>query len=103
MKSIQDSDFEVEVNDSIPVVVDFWATWCSPCKSLFPVLDALSISYDGKVKFVKANAMECSVAINKYMISSLPTVAIFKDGKPIGSIVGLRGKEKYKELIEKIL
>jgi thioredoxin 1 len=103
MKSVQDSNFEIEVNDSVPVVVDFWATWCSPCKVLMPVLDDLSLSYDGKVKFVKANAQECSSAINKYMIRSLPTVAIFKDGKPMGSIVGLRKKENYKELIDKML
>ena len=77
--SINDSNFESEVvNSSIPVVVDFWATWCGPCRKLSPVVDEIAQAYEGKVKFVKVNVEESIETAKKYSISGLPSLLIFK-------------------------
>jgi thioredoxin 1 len=95
--------FESEViNSDIPVLVDFWAPWCMPCKMMAPVLDELAGEMDGKVKIAKLNTEEPGnqELAAKYQIQSIPNMKLFKDGEVIADFVGLRPKEALKEEIE---
>ncbi len=99
-----DDNFEAEVLQSkIPVVVDFWAEWCTPCHMLAPTIDELAKEYDGKVKFGKMNVDENIKTPSTFSIMSLPTVVVFKGGKPVSSIVGVQGKDTFKKAIDDAL
>jgi thioredoxin 1 len=88
-KEINDNNFEQEIlNSKSPVLVDFWAPWCGPCKQLGPIIDELSKDMDGKVKVYKCNIDENPEAPSKYAVRGIPTLMIFKDGKLINSKVG---------------
>ena len=101
---IKDDNFEQEVvNSSTPVVVDFWATWCGPCRKLSPVLDEISQNFDGKVKFVKVNVEENVESAKKYSISGLPSLLVFKDGEPLERMTGLMPKSTIISNIEKYI
>ncbi len=100
--SINDSNFESEVvNSSIPVVVDFWATWCGPCRKLSPVVDEIAQAYEGKVKFVKVNVEESIETAKKYSISGLPSLLIFKNGEAVERMTGLMPKSTIISNVEK--
>lgn len=102
VKEINDLSFENEVsNDDSVVVVDFWAPWCQPCKMLAPVMEELSEELQGKAKFVKVNTDENPVVSEKYRISSIPTVMVFKNGTKEEALIGFRPKQSLKESIEK--
>ncbi len=97
-----DQDFETQVlGAKLPVLVDFWATWCGPCKMAAPVLDELSEVYKDKVLMVKIDVDKNQTTPNRYGIMSIPTTILFKDGKEVGRQVGFSGKEAYEELIQK--
>jgi len=84
-----DSSFETEVIKSeIPVLVDFWAEWCGPCRMLSPVLDDISTEYTGKVKVVKVNVDESNVTAAMYGVRGIPTLLLIKDGQVVGTKVG---------------
>lgn len=101
---INDSAFESEVvNASTPVLVDFWATWCGPCRKLGPVVDEIAESYEGKVKFVKVNVEESLETAKKYSISGLPSLLIFKNGEAVERMAGLMPKSTIISNIEKHL
>ena len=101
---LNDSTFEAEViNSSIPVLVDFWATWCGPCRKLGPVVDEIAESYDGKVKFVKVNVEESLETAKKYSISGLPSLLVFKNGEAVERMAGLMPKSTIISNIEKHL
>jgi thioredoxin 1 len=101
---ITDSDFEEKVVKSkLPVLVDFWAPWCGPCKMAEPVLEELSEQYDGKVSVVKLNIDENQDSPAKYGVMSIPTTVLFKDEKEIGRQVGFAGKEVFEDLMKKAL
>ena len=87
---ITDENFETEVlkNDSL-TLVDFWATWCGPCRKLAPVIDELADEFQGKVKFVKIKADENTQTSQKYSISGVPSLLIFKNGEPVERIVNI--------------
>ncbi|MCF7795172.1 thioredoxin [Patescibacteria group bacterium] len=98
--------FESEViNSDIPVLVDFWAPWCMPCKMMAPVLDELADEMEGKVKIAKLNTEESENQeyAAKYQIQSIPNMKLFKNGEVIADFVGLRPKEALQEEIEKEL
>ena len=96
--------WEIDVmNSEVPVFVDFWAEWCGPCRMVSPVVEELANDYDGKVKFVKVNVDEANELASKYNIFSIPTLAIFKNGKLVNQQVGAASKDSYKNMIEKTL
>jgi len=100
--NITDQDFDTMVLQSkTPVLVDFWAEWCGPCKMAGPVLEELSEIYKDKVSIVKLNVDQNRINPQKYGIMSIPTTILFKDGKEIGREVGFSGKETFEELVKK--
>jgi thioredoxin 1 len=101
---LNDSTFETEVvNASVPVLVDFWATWCGPCRKLGPVVDEIAETYEGKVKFVKVNVEESLETAKKYSISGLPSLLVFKNGEAVERMAGLMPKSTIISNIEKHL
>ncbi|MCJ7827869.1 thioredoxin [Patescibacteria group bacterium] len=102
--NVNDENFETEVIESTqPVMVDFFAEWCGPCKMAAPVIEELAKEYQGKVKVVKLNVDEGRETSAKYGVMSIPTVIVFKDGQEADRLVGFPGKEGYEELIKKFL
>ena len=102
MINATDSTFEQELVSDIPVVVDFWAEWCGPCKSLTPIFEDLAKTYEGKAKFVKVNTDDTTIAA-KYNIRGIPTVLIFKSGQVVNTIVGANSKGRYQLAIDATL
>ena len=101
---INDSNFKSEVIDSeIPVLVDFWAPWCGPCRMVAPVLEELAKEYDGKVKVVKLNVDESPNTATEFGIRSIPTLILFKDGKVYEQTIGVQSKENLKQMVKKSL
>lgn len=101
---INDSSFEQEVlNCETPVVVDFWAPWCGPCRKLGPILDEVSNELGEKVKVVKVNTDENLKTAKDYAISGLPSILVFKDGKAVERLVGLMPKSTILSNVEKHL
>lgn len=88
-KEVNDQDFEIEVLKSpIPVLIDFWAEWCGPCRMLGPTIDSLAIEFEGKVKVVKMNIDQNPIIPSQLGIKSIPTMLLLNSGKQLGSKVG---------------
>ena len=86
---INSSNFEAEVlNSDKPVLVDFWATWCGPCRMLAPIISQIAVKYDGSVKVAKIDVDELPELAESFNVSSIPTLVLFKDGKPVATRVG---------------
>jgi thioredoxin 1 len=99
-----DQNFSKEVLESpLPVLVDFWAPWCAPCRMVAPVVEALAEEYAGKVKVVKLDTDENNETAAAYGIRSIPTLAIFKNGEVVDGVMGAAPKQTLKELFEKHL
>ena len=102
--NVTDASFENDVLKSTqPVLIDFWATWCGPCRAIAPVVEQLAGEYAGKVKVVKVNIDENPKTPTQYDVRSIPTLLMFKDGKVVGQIVGAVPKPKIEELVKKAL
>jgi thioredoxin 1 len=100
-KAINDADFESEVvKASLPVVIDFWAPWCGPCKAMGPIIDELSKEMEGKVSFVKMNVDENIDTPGKFNVMSIPTFVVFKNGEAVRTFVGAKSKEDFKKEVE---
>ena len=98
---INKENFEQEVvNSTQPVLVDFWASWCGPCKMLSPVISELAEEYEGKVKVGKVNVDEQPELASAFRVASIPTVVLFKDGKIAETSVGYRPKQQLEEMIK---
>ncbi|MBM3467366.1 MAG: thioredoxin [Alphaproteobacteria bacterium] len=103
-KQIKDNEFESEVlNSKLPVIIDFWAEWCGPCRMLAPILDQLSEEMEGKVKIVKMNIDENPETPSKFGVRGIPTMLLFKEGKQIATKVGVQPKNVLQEWINSSL
>jgi len=101
---VTDANFDKEVLQSeTPVMVDFWAAWCGPCRALAPVVDELATSYDGKLKVTKMDVDQNAATPNRYNVRGIPTLLIFKGGKLQEQIVGYVPKEAIEKAIQKHL
>ncbi len=101
---VTDTTFETEVlKNDLPVLVDFWAPWCGPCRMVAPIVEELSEEYSGKVEFRKMNTDENVQTPTKYQIRSIPALLIFKQGELAGTIVGFRPKSDLKKRLDEVL
>lgn len=101
---ITDSNFQAEVAQSpMPVLVDFWAPWCGPCRAVSPIVEELAKEYTGKVKVGKLNVDENQDTAGQFGVMSIPTLLFFKNGKPVDSIVGVKSKEDIRHKMEALL
>lgn len=101
---INESNFQKEVLESdLPVMVDFWAEWCGPCKVLSPIVNELAVQYKGKLKVGKVNVDENNALAIKYGVMSIPTLKFFKSGKLVGEMIGAAPKGAVEKEIEKYL
>ena len=101
---INDDDFDREVlEQEKPVLVDFWAPWCGPCRAIGPVIEDLAGSHGDKVQFKKCNVDDNPVTPSKFGIKSIPTLIFFKDGKVSEQVVGIVSKSKLEDIIDKLV
>ena len=99
---ITDSNFDAEVSQSaVPVLVDFWATWCGPCMQLSPTIDALASEFSGKVKIGKVNIDQNRALAVKYRVNAIPTLMVFKGGEQVETIQGAQSKDKLTAMLNK--
>ena len=97
-----DSFDQEVVKSNRPVLVDFWAEWCGPCKQLAPMLDELATEYDGKVKIAKVNIDDHQNLAVQYRINSIPTLLFFKNGQVVDQVVGLKSKKDFKAKLDQL-
>jgi thioredoxin 1 len=101
---VNDKSFASEVlNSDLPVLVDFWATWCGPCRSIGPIVEELAKEFSGRVKVTKLNVDESPATPTQYGVRGIPTLILFKGGKILDQLVGAHPKARLKALIEKAL
>ena len=103
-REVTDASFDQEVIKAVkPVLVDFWAPWCGPCRMVAPIVEELAQEYDGKVEFVKLNTDDNPNTAVKYGIRSIPTLLVFKGGEPVGQIIGFRPKSDLKARLDAVV
>ncbi len=98
--SVSESNFQEEVlNSDVPVLVDFWAPWCGPCRLIAPIVEEIAVELEGKAKVVKVNTDENPNLAIKYGIRAIPTIMIFKNGRVVDTKVGVQSKEVLKTIL----
>ena len=102
VKTLTDADFGESVKSGV-VLVDFWATWCAPCRRIAPIVDQLAEEYNGKLTVAKVDIDENPMTPSKFMVRGIPTLLLFKDGEVKETIVGVEPKERLAQLIDKYL
>ncbi len=101
---VNDSSFDqIVLQSKMPVLVDFWAAWCGPCRMVAPIVEELAGEYEGKITVVKLNVDENSKTASQYGVMSIPTLLVFKDGAPVSNIVGFRPKAELKRNLDDVL
>ena len=100
---LTDATFDAEVlNSEVPVLVDFWAPWCGPCRMLAPVVEEIAREYEGKVRVAKINTDEHPTAASRFRISAIPTLLVFKGGKVVEQLVGVHSKSDIKKTLDSL-
>ena len=101
VKTVSDASFQADVvQSSTPVLVDFWAPWCGPCKAIAPILEELASTYQGKVQIAKINVDDNQEVPASFCIRNIPTLIMFKGGKPVATLSGARPKAQLAEFID---
>lgn len=101
---LTDSDFKEKINNSaLPILVDFWAEWCGPCKMIAPELEKLADELEGRVQVAKMNVDENRSTPGRFQVMSIPTLILFKEGKEVERVIGFRKKDELLSIIEKHL
>ncbi len=101
---VKDDSFKTEVlNSELPVLVDFWAQWCMPCRMVAPQVEAVAKEYEGKLKVCKLNVDEAPQTASVYGIMSIPTLMVFKGGQPVDKIIGAVPKEEIERVIKQYI
>jgi thioredoxin 1 len=102
--TVTEENFEQEVLKSdIPVLVDFWAQWCGPCRAIAPIIEQLADDFEGRAKICKINVDEQGKLALKYKIMSIPTIMLFKDGQVVKTVIGGKPKVEFEALIESVI
>ncbi len=103
-KAVSDSEFTSQVLESnVPVLVDFWASWCGPCQIMGPVVDEIAGQYEGRVKILKLNVDENPLTPAKYEIRGIPTLIVFNKGEIVDRLIGAQPKSAVESLLKKVL
>ena len=100
---ITDANFEELLGTGKPMVLDFWAEWCGPCRMVSPIIDEVAQEYEGRVTIGKINVDENDDVVGRFGIRNIPTVIFFKNGEMVDKIVGATSKDKFKEKVENLL
>jgi thioredoxin 1 len=101
---VTDNDWDTKVlSNDRPVLVDFWAPWCGPCRMVAPIVDELATEYDGKVEFYKLNTDDNTQVASRYGIRSIPTLMVFNKGEAVDQLIGFRPKSDLKRTLDKAL
>ena len=101
--AITNENFQEVIGSEQPVVIDFWAEWCGPCRMIAPIIDELAAEYEGRVLVAKCDVEECEEAVTKFGVRNIPTVVFVKGGEVVDKNVGAASKDALKAKIEKLL
>jgi thioredoxin 1 len=100
---LNDANFDEKIQERTPILVDFWAAWCAPCKMIAPTLESLAGEYAGRVRIGKLNVDENGATASRYGIQSIPTLILFKDGAEADKMIGVAAKDAISQMVEKHL